>query len=68
MKNINKFKNIKGNLDMFVAEYEDEFQGELLKWNEILIHGDVEGLRSLAKLLIELADVNQEDINNLNSG
>lgn len=45
MKNINKFKNIKGNLDMFVAEYEDEFQGELLKWNEILIHGDVEGLK-----------------------
>jgi len=32
---------------------------------EILIHGDPEGLKSLATLLIKLADTNQNDITNL---
>jgi hypothetical protein len=31
-----------------------------LEWNEIFIHGDPEGLRSLAKILIDLAEVNQD--------
>jgi len=29
---------------------------------EILIHGNPEGLKSLAKLLIEIAELNQEDV------
>ena len=53
-----------GHLDIFVGENEDE--GE--KWNEILIHGDPEGLRSLARLLIKLADTNQDNIEGLPIG
>ena len=50
-----------GNLDIFIIQNEDEFDGEIRKWQEILIHGDPEGLRSLATLLIKLADTNQSD-------
>ena len=53
---------IQGNLDIFVTHNEDEFEGEITKWNEILIHGDPDGLRSFAKLLIEIADLNQEQV------
>ena len=31
-----------------------------MEWNEIFIHGDPEGLRSLAKILIDLAEINQD--------
>lgn len=57
---------ISGHLDIFVTHNEDEFDGEATKWNEVLIHGDQEGLRSLAKLLIEIADINQEEIDDKN--
>jgi hypothetical protein len=53
---------IKGHLDIFVTHNEDEFEGETSKWEEILIHGDPEGLRSFAKLLIDIADLNQEEV------
>lgn len=59
---------ITGNLDIFVAANEDEFDGEIRKWQEVLIHGDPEGLRSLAALLIKLADTNQNDNANLPIG
>ena len=60
-----KYKSeIAGHLDIFVGKNEDE--GE--KWNEILIHGDPEGLRSLARLLIKLADTNQDNIEGLPIG
>lgn len=39
--------------------------GEKMKWKEILIHGDPEGLKSFAQLLIKLADTNQENIDGL---
>ena len=52
---------IKGHLDIFVVDKEDEFEGELVKWQEVLIHGDPDGLRSFASLLIQLADLNQEN-------
>ena len=51
---------IKGHLDIFVADNEDEFEGEITKWQEVLIHGDPDGLRSFAKLLMKIADLNQE--------
>ncbi len=51
---------LKGHLDIIVTENEDSLDGELMKWQEILIHGDPEGLRSFANLLIDLADRNQE--------
>src|ERR1700710_1957728 len=51
---------IKGHLDIIVTDNEDEFEGEITKWQEILIHGDPEGLRSFAKLLMKIADLDQE--------
>lgn len=59
---------IKGNLDIFIAQNEDNCDGEIVKWRDILIHGDPEGLRSLAALLIELADTNQSTVNGLPDG
>ena len=53
---------ITGNLDMFIVNNEDECDGEIIKWRDILIHGDPEGLKSLATLLIKLADTNQDKI------
>ena len=52
---------IHGNLDIFIVQNEDEFNGEIMKCQDILIHGDPEGLKSLAALLIELADLNQNN-------
>ena len=62
-----KYKRIKGNeiegiLDIVVSHNEEEDDGEIIKWDEVLIHGNSEGLKSLAKLLIEIAEVNQEKI------
>lgn len=58
----NKQIKIKGELDLFISHNEDEDQGEITNWNEILIHGDPEGLTSLANLLLEIANLNQEKI------
>jgi hypothetical protein len=61
-----KYKSeIVGHLDIFVADNEDEFEGEIIKWQDILIHGDPEGLKSFARLLTRIADLNQDDINDL---
>lgn len=62
-----KYKQIKGNeieghLDIFISHNEDEDDGEITKWDEILIHGNPEGLKSLSKLLIEIAELNQEKV------
>jgi hypothetical protein len=60
--------NIEGHLDIFEVENEDEFEGEITKWKEIYIHGDPQGLKSLANLLIKIADTNQDNLNNLPNG
>ena len=62
-----KYRNIKGNeidghLEIKVIENEDEFEGKIEKWNEVFIHGDSEGLKSLAKQLIYLAELDQEKV------
>jgi hypothetical protein len=62
-----KYKHLKGDeiegeLDIFISKNEDEFDGEITKWDEIFIHGNPEGLKSLAKLLIEIAELNQEEV------
>jgi hypothetical protein len=62
-----KYRNIKGfeidgHLDIKVIENEDDFDGKITKWNEILIHGDSEGLKSLAKQLVDLAELVQEEV------
>jgi hypothetical protein len=59
---------ITGHLDIFVADHEDEFEGEIEKWQEVLIHGDPEGLRSFAMLLMKIADLNQENRIDLSIG
>src|SRR4051812_43910819 len=61
-------QEITGHLDIFVADNEDEFEGEIVKWQNVLIHGDPEGLKSFAKLLTRIADLNQEGITNLPIG
>lgn len=53
---------IEGHLDLFIAHHEEEFEGVVSKWEEIMLHGDPQGLRSLAQLLLKIADLNQEDI------
>ncbi len=53
---------LKGNLDIFINQNEDELEGKIKKWQEVLIHGDPEGLRSLAMLLIKLADTDQNNV------
>ena len=60
-----KYKHIKGDeidglLDIFVSHNEEEDNGVIKKWNEVFIHGNPEGLKSLAKLLTEIAELNQE--------
>jgi hypothetical protein len=62
-----KYKRTKGNeiegiLDIFVSHNEVEEDGKSINWNEVLIHGNPEGLKSLAKLLIEIAELNQEGV------
>ena len=51
---------IKGHLDIFIAKHKDEFEGKIFKRKDILIHGDPKGLRSFAKLLLRIADLDQE--------
>jgi hypothetical protein len=51
---------ITGHLDIIIHDCKDEDDGEIRKWQEVLIHGDPEGLRTFAKLLITIADLNQE--------
>jgi hypothetical protein len=66
---MDKFKSaITGHLDIFIAENEDDFNGEKENWKEVLIHGDPEGLRSFAAYLIRLADMDQNSIEGLPVG
>ena len=62
-----KYKQTKGNeiqgeLEICISHNEDEFEGETTSWDEVLIHGNPEGLRSFAKLLLELAELKQEEV------
>ena len=66
MKGINS--KIKGHLDIIIADNEDEEEGVVIRWQDILIHGNPEGLKPLARILIELADLNQEDVSDLPIG
>ena len=59
-----KGTEIEGHLDIIISKNEDDFDGKKITWNEVLIHGDPVGLKSLAKQLIYLAELNQEKIEN----
>jgi len=66
---MNKYKSlITGHLDILTFQNENEFEGIKECWNEVLIHGDPEGLRSLANLLLKLADLDQNSIEGLPVG
>ena len=58
-----KGNEIKGHLDIFISHNEEDDDGDIYKCDEVLIHGDPEGLKSFAKLLIEIAELNQEKVN-----
>ncbi|HMI03356.1 MAG TPA: hypothetical protein VK541_12780 [Pedobacter sp.] len=60
--------SIIGHLDIIVSRNENGLDGENECWNEVLIHGDPEGLRSLAHLLLRLADLDQESVVSLPVG
>lgn len=57
-----------GHLDIIVTANDEELDGVKLQWKEVLIHGDPEGLKSPASLLIELANVDQENLEALPTG
>jgi hypothetical protein len=59
---------ITGHLDIFIADNEDKLEGEQTKWQDILIHGDSDGLKSFARLLIRIADLNQNELTELPIG
>ncbi|MBW4891043.1 hypothetical protein KXQ82_15055 [Mucilaginibacter sp. HMF5004] len=64
-----KFKSeITGHLDVIIASNEDEFEGKIERWQDVLIHGDPEGLRSLAKLLVKIANLDQDKITDIPVG
>src|ERR1043165_3726864 len=67
-----KYKSpIAGHLDIQIAHYEADAEDIALglsDWNEVLIHGDPEGLRSLANLLLKLADLDQSTLTNVPDG
>lgn len=64
-----KYKSeIIGHLDIIVTENEDELDGDKMQWKEVLIYGDIDGLKSLGKLLIKLADLKQDSVNGLPIG
>jgi hypothetical protein len=53
-----KGNEIEGVLDIFAAGDD----GRPANKYEVLIHGNPEGLRSLAKLLLEIAELDQEEV------
>jgi hypothetical protein len=59
---------ITGHLEIVVTENSDSLEGQVIHWKEILIHGDPKGLKSLGKLLIEIADLDQESLTELPIG
>lgn len=60
--------DLSGHLDIFIIENEDKLESDIEKWQEVAIHGNPEGLRSFARLLLQLADLNQNNIANLPIG
>src|SRR5476649_2015353 len=64
-----KYKSpIIGHLEITVHQKEDEFEGVIEKWNDVLIHGDPQGLRSLANVLLEMANLDEEAVPDLPIG
>ncbi|MDR6193466.1 hypothetical protein [Siphonobacter sp. SORGH_AS_0500] len=63
-----KKSELTGHLDIIIIDNQDDEEGKITEKREVLIHGDPEGLKSLARLLIHLAEMNQETMHNLPVG
>ena len=61
-------RTINGNLDIFAEERKENIDGSIETWTDILIHGDPNGLRSFAEILLNIADLNQDKMKNLPEG
>ncbi|SFD02890.1 Imm32 family immunity protein [Spirosoma endophyticum] len=59
---------IKSHVDIITIDNEDDDEGEITKWQDILIHGNPEGLKSLGRFLIRIAELNQDAIHDLPIG
>lgn len=57
-----KANEIEGDLDIFTYHNKENYDGEFIEWDVISIHGNSKGLKSFAKLLIEIAELNQEEV------
>jgi hypothetical protein len=53
---------INGHLDVLTTNNHNDFEGDVEKWQDVLIHGDPEGLRSFGELLIKMADLDQNSL------
>lgn len=69
LSNMEAYKSaITGSLDIVIDAHEDDTGDGTREWQDILIHGDPEGLRSLAKVLLRIADLDQNDVADLPVG
>ncbi len=59
---LKKGNEIQGDLDIFISQNKDKSNGESTAWEEVFIHGNPEGLKSFANLLLKLAELNQDEI------
>lgn len=53
---------LEGHLDIFFSLDDDESDGNQAEKGEVFIHGNPEGLRSFAKFLNDLAELDQEKL------
>ncbi len=51
---------ISGHLEVVVDNQVHEHEGVVEKWQSVIIHGDPKGLRSLAKVLMDIAEMKQK--------
>ncbi|MCB0647941.1 MAG: hypothetical protein KDC49_14830 [Saprospiraceae bacterium] len=58
----NRRIQLEGHLDIFFSLDGDESDGNQAENGEVFIHGDPEGLRSFAKFLLGLAELDQEKL------
>jgi hypothetical protein len=57
-----KGDEIDGHLDIIICQNQDEDDGQISTWQEVMIHGDPQGLKSLAQLLWQIGGLNQDEV------
>lgn len=51
---------VKGEINLFVFQNEDQRDGVTINWEELLIQGNLKDLERIAMLLLKIAQLNQE--------